>query len=281
MSQIVKKASRRNAAQQTLSIIESGKYQSESGTQHNISSAVQSAVTNATHISSSESDAWLVNGDKPNRFPTNTKFTFANESTITAARRLLQNSECVAVLNFASAKNPEGGFLNGAIAQEEALAVSSALYPTLIKFQSQYYDFNRSLRSLFYSDNIIYSPSVPFFRDENLALVSPFHLSVVTCPAVNYGFVSAEDRSSVQGVMMRRIQKVLHTLYIHGQTHIVLGAYGCGVFRNPVPDVAKAFRTCLGKEGKFCDVFHHVHFAVLHRNEQTFLDPFKKIFADI
>jgi hypothetical protein len=48
------------------------------------------------------------------------------ESTLEAARRLGGDVAC---LVFASARNPGGGFLNGAQAQEESLARSSALYP--------------------------------------------------------------------------------------------------------------------------------------------------------
>lgn len=53
----------------------------------------------------------------------------------------------VALLNFASARNPGGGFLNGAKAQEEDLCRCSALYPTLIRHQ-EYYDANRNQSSL-------------------------------------------------------------------------------------------------------------------------------------
>ena len=41
----------------------------------------------------------------------------------------------IACLNFASAKNPGGGFLGGSLAQEESLSLCSTLYPTLIQFQ--------------------------------------------------------------------------------------------------------------------------------------------------
>jgi hypothetical protein len=41
-------------------------------------------------------------------------------------------------LNFASAKNPGGGFLSGAMAQEEAMAASSGLYSTQLPHETYY-----------------------------------------------------------------------------------------------------------------------------------------------
>ena len=50
-------------------------------------------------------------------------------STVDAVRKLaLEGRENIGVLNFASAKNPGGGFINGAMAQEESLAASGTLY---------------------------------------------------------------------------------------------------------------------------------------------------------
>ncbi|MFR3753045.1 MAG: TIGR02452 family protein [Enterocloster sp.] len=90
-----------------------------------------------------------------------------------------------AVLNFASAKNPGGGFINGAMAQEESLAASSCLYKTLTAHET-YYRMNRACSTMIYTDHAIFSPDVVFFRDGRFGLLrnlwkrlcSPFRLSI-------------------------------------------------------------------------------------------------------
>lgn len=60
-----------------------------------------------------------------------TTFEVCNDTSLRAAQRLVEQGLQVGVLNFASAKNPGGGFLSGARAQEESLARSSGLYTCL------------------------------------------------------------------------------------------------------------------------------------------------------
>lgn len=84
--------------------------------------------------------------------------TVTAEDSIGAARRLTAADRApVAVLNFASARNPGGGYLNGAQAQEEAVCRSSALYTCLLRAPG-YYDHHRTHRDAFYSDRVIHSP---------------------------------------------------------------------------------------------------------------------------
>jgi uncharacterized protein (TIGR02452 family) len=81
------------------------------------------------------------------------------EPTITATLRLSKNSQSkqCCLLNFASAKNPGGGFLGGSQAQEESLARSSGLYACLKG--NKMYSINKQLKSNgLYSDCLIYSP---------------------------------------------------------------------------------------------------------------------------
>ncbi|WP_164018876.1 TIGR02452 family protein [Pyxidicoccus trucidator] len=190
-----------------------------------------------------------------------------SEKTGAASRRLVEKegvTDAVA-LNFASAKNPGGGFLGGAKAQEEDLARCSALYACLLT-QREYYDANRAQHSPLYTDHLIYSPEVPFFRDEGLTLLEqPFSVSVITAPAPNAGAAAKNAPHllpQVPGVLQARALKVLQVAAHEGHRTLVLGAWGCGAFRNDPHDAAEAFAQALDA---FPGVFERVVFAVWER----------------
>ena len=184
------------------------------------------------------------------------------ESTIDALVRLAGRGH-VGCLNFASAKNPGGGFLGGAQAQEESLARSSALYPCLIT-QPAHYERNRANRSALYLDLAIYSPHVPFFRDDDGGwLARPVLASVITCAAPNAGALRKHgkyDAATIEATLLRRSELVLAIAAHHGIERLVLGAWGAGVFGNDPAMVARAFRTHL--TGAYAGVFDEVVFAI-------------------
>jgi uncharacterized protein (TIGR02452 family) len=191
------------------------------------------------------------------------------ETTAEAARRLAQRERVslVAALNFASAKNPGGGFLGGAKAQEEDLARCSSLYTCQLT-QPAYYEANRATRSMLYTDHLIYSPEVPFFRDERLELLSePFTVSILTSPAPNAGEAhSRGEGRHVRATLERRAAHVLRVAAHHRHRTLVLGAWGCGVFRNDPRDVADIFARLLSAE-PFTRVFARVVFAIYDRSK--------------
>ncbi|MER8069830.1 TIGR02452 family protein [Streptomyces sp. NPDC094034] len=207
------------------------------------------------------------------------------ESSLEAARRLTEaGSGPVAVLNFSSARNPGGGYLNGAQAQEEALCRASALYTTLLSVP-EFYAHHRADRSPFYTDRVIHSPGVPVFRDDRGRLLdTPYRVGFLTSPAPNAGVIARNAPAEVHRVpaaLARRAERVLETAAERGYRRLVLGAWGCGVFRNDPDQVARVFRALLTGGGRFTDHFDETVFAVLDRTPNgTTVGAFRRVFAD-
>lgn len=185
----------------------------------------------------------------------------------------------MAVLNFASARNPGGGYVRGAKAQEEALCRASALYETLLE-APEYYEIHRAGRSTFYTDRVIHSPGVPVFRDDRGELLdTPFRAGFLTSPAPNAGTIRRQEperAAEIPAALARRAERVLETATLHGYPRLVLGAWGCGVFQNDPTEVAEAFRALLA--GRFAGVFERVVFGVLDRNPGP-REAFERAFA--
>ncbi|MFI2204297.1 TIGR02452 family protein [Streptomyces sp. NPDC020192] len=209
-----------------------------------------------------------------------TVFEVTGESSLEAARRLA--GAPVAVLNFASARNPGGGYLNGAQAQEEALCRASALYTCLLTARA-FYDHHRADRDAFYTDRVIHSPAVPVFRDDRGRLLAePYRVGFLTAAAPNAGVVrrtAPERAAGLPGALAVRAERVLETAAAHGYRRLVLGAWGCGVFQNDPAQVATAFRQLLGPGSRFAHTFDHVVFGVLDRTPGTAVrEAFARVF---
>lgn len=211
-----------------------------------------------------------------------TYFEVKNTTTLNAVRQLVQEDlGKVVALNFASAKNPGGGFLGGSQAQEESLARASGLYPCLEQYMDSYYAINRSYNSCLYTDHLIYSPKVAVFRDdEDQFLDNYYQTSFITSPAVNAGAVHQNEKNNIQKIeskMLERIKQVLSVAVTHNYSVLVLGAWGCGVFKNNPQDIARYFRKHLKEEGLFENAFKRVVFAVLDTTkDERIITPFRK-----
>ncbi len=181
-----------------------------------------------------------------------------DETSLAAVHRLGGDVAC---LVFASARNPGGGFLNGAQAQEESLARASALYGSLTAAPA-FYAHHRGDSDLRYSDRVIHSPRVPVFRDDRGRwLDAPYPVTFLTAAAPNTGQIRRQQPASlasVPDVLRVRARRVLDIAAAHGERRLVLGAWGCGVFQNDPATVADAFAEAL----RGCRRFDEVTFAV-------------------
>ncbi|NVB81011.1 MAG: TIGR02452 family protein [Kofleriaceae bacterium] len=208
-----------------------------------------------------------------------TAIAVTSGTTIEALVRLAPKGGHLGCLNFASAKRPGGGFLGGAQAQEESLARASGLYACL-QTQPEYYTRNKDFRSPLYLDIVLYSPNVPFFRDDNGGwLDAPVLASVITAAAPNASALKEQhkfDAEDVAVVLRNRSELVLALAAHHEIDRLVLGAWGAGVFGNDPALVAKIFRDLLA--GKYAGTFTEVVFAVLGTRETS---ANHKAFADV
>lgn len=172
----------------------------------------------------------------------------------------------VAVLNFADALTPGGLVFEGVCTQEEDLCRCSNLYPCISqeKVFDDYYGYNRSLGNDIYSDRLIYSKDVLFFKDEDYWCI-PIRTKcdVITCPAP----VECSDKQ----VFVNRIKCILGSAYSKGVDHLILGKFGTGAFGNDPVLVATAFKEVLD-EYKLFDV---VYFPVFDDSESS--DIFEEV----
>lgn len=218
-----------------------------------------------------------------------------HQSNITVSKRrtfeaaiLLKNKyqeDKVCVLNFASASNPGGGVLNGSSAQEESLCRCSTLFPTLNApfVYEKFYCANRAKRDPLHNDACIYTPNVIVFKSDDdeydqLPQDKWRKIDVISCSAPNL----IERRRSIKSpdcvdhvlvgdntladIQLKRTKHILHIAACNGVDHLVLGAFGCGAFRNNPEIVARAFDKNLKEYSKY---FKTIEFAIFCRPYKT------------
>ena len=254
------RAQRREMAEETMEILRNQHYTSSTaGFEVDICEPLRAAIQGTVTYDPMES-AELVEKMPVRRYVTT--FEVALEKTLTACARHSQDP-FTAALNFASAKNPGGGFLNGSLAQEEELATASGLFVCIR--ESRMYEANRKnpQRGL-YQHYLIFSPDVPVLRDDDgLLLDVPYTVNILTVPAVNVGAArnNGVDETVIAETMQDRINRMLGVALSHNIQTLILGAWGCGVFRGDVEQVASMFSEAL--HFKYRNQFRKVIFCAL------------------
>lgn len=254
-------------AKETLNVLKQKQYRSKSGNIVDISNELDAAVQGTVYYP----------GPMPDKdyIPCKPTIEVVNETTAQAAARLIDKGKTDAVaLNFASARSVGGGFLAGAVAQEEDLCRCSGLY-ACTKNKPLFYNANIMCSHSLYTDGIIYSPKVPFFRDEHcLFLEKPFLLSIISAPAPNNRSDQEHDDEEVYATLHYRASKILQVAKQHNHKTIILGAWGCGAFGNNPDIVANIFMDVL----KDIPAFEYVCFAVYdNRDGLPLYTTFKQV----
>lgn len=200
-----------------------------------------------------------------------TSFSVVNEDCLVEARRLKEMVYNVAVLNMASRQNPGGGVLSGAGAQEENLFRRSNLFQSLYQFApyARLYGLSRASKQYPLDRNYggIYSPDVFIFRGSEAEgyplLKEPYLTSITSVAAINRPELTDEIKivDFLVPAMKSKIRTILRIGIENRHDTLVLGAFGCGAFRNHPQHVAQLFHEVL-LELEFRNRFRHI-FAIL------------------
>ena len=183
------------------------------------------------------------------------------------------------------------GYDQGYAAQEESLCHSSNLSLSLYQYADPkrlkcVRDSGVPLKRVGYPLDMnyggIYTPNVTFFRRGRSACFAMrdhvFHCDVMTVAALSFNgrtqfagvtetvFRSASGGFTPEGeaIMLNKIRTIFRMGVEHGKDALVLGAFGCGAYDLPVPDVVRLFRTVMD-EPEFAHKFRLITFAILER----------------
>ena len=190
------------------------------------------------------------------------------------------------VLNFASASNPGGGVVNGSSAQEESLCRCSTLYFNLNtnEMWNGFYSPHRAARDPIHNDDAIYTPRVTVFKgDTAFPAMLPesewYEVDVISCAAPNLREHPSNQMNSGDGdqraqvapdelrrIHEKRLARILDVAVANGEEAVVLGAFGCGAFRNDPKVVAAAAAAVVPR---YRTRFKVIEFAVYCRADDT------------
>lgn len=198
-----------------------------------------------------EQKDYILSGKGVNDTILSFKFTNSIDACLELNKLGYKNICC---LNYASALNPGGGFLNGQDSQEESLARATSLYHSLLS-QPHLYVLNRKKKPNdgLYITGMIYSPEVYIVKNNNgKSLQEHVPISVITMAACNRRVTvrRSEWDSQVDEIMKARCRYVLMVAAAKKQEVVVIGLWGCGLFRNDPNKIIPNFKKVLEDELK-------------------------------
>ena len=246
-----------------------------------LSDATKKSVSGQRFIAESEK----IPGLNLNIYKKQTRIVVSRKRTYEAAA--YYKGQHVAVHNFASAVNPGGGVVYGASAQEECLCRCSNLYSCLNTpgMWGMFYTPHRAAKDPIHNDDIIYTPGIVVFKtDTDLPELMEqkdwYKADVITCAAPNLreipgNIYNCENGASAAGISNydlqiiheKRLRRILDSAVMNHADTVILGAFGCGAFRNDPHAVASAAANVLSD---YIYAFENIEFAVYCRPNDDF-----------
>lgn len=203
----------------------------------------------------------------------------------------------VAVLNMANRQTPGGGVYGGSGAQEEYCFRCSDYFRSLYQYSpfgamygvspvEEQYPMDRDFGGC-------YSPNVTIFRgleEEGYPfLETPWKMNFIAVAALNRPETVTTpegDRHLIRSLVepaKRKIRTIFNIAIENGVEVLVLGAMGCGAFRNPPEHIAALFKEILDEppyKGRFAKIVFAIkgdHNSMASRRYGSLVDTFSAI----
>lgn len=260
-------------------------------TNETLMESIQNSIANQKMIPESEelSSGSLKIYDTPAKVVVSKKRSFEAASAYQGKK--------VLVLNFASATNPGGGVERGASAQEECLCRCSGLFFCLKteEMHEKFYKPHRDAHDPIHNDDIIYTPKVTVFKTDTaepklMEEKDWYEVDVITCAAPNlrqrpsnaYNFGDGTDAVKLSdkellAIHEKRLRRILDVAALEKAEAVILGAFGCGAFRNDPEVVARAAKNVLAD---YLYAFQNIEYAVYCTpKDQTNFKTFERVLS--
>lgn len=210
--------------------------------------------------------------------------------TIDAAEEMCDRGLAPLILNMASSYKPGGGWHKGCLAQEEALFYRSTYCLSLDSWWKL--DEKRTWSYPLDDYACVYSPDVVIFRHgseynwelrkkKECTALSFLAVAAIRRPAVLFSSSSSSSclyaKDEDRKLMRDKIEGIFKAALEHKHETLVLGALGCGAYKNPPEEVARLFADALLK---YQSCFKEITFAILDGNRTTNLKTFQTIFFE-
>ena len=186
-----------------------------------------------------------------------TNYIVSGKRSLHAAKGYVGNYSKIAVLNFANSHSP-GGAPYSAGAQEESICRCSTLYPCIKALEHSFYKLHQEMFEshkidCMGNDDLIYTPDVVVFKSdlltdtrypELMAEDEWYKVDIITSAAPELMKMRSIPHN-YEDIIASRIKKILDVAKMNGVEVLILGAWGCGAFKNPTAVVASVFRRLL------------------------------------
>ncbi|KAF9700189.1 hypothetical protein EKO04_001860 [Ascochyta lentis] len=168
----------------------------------------------------------------------------AAQMILNSATKPVKKSLNVCILNMASPLRPGGGVLAGATSQEEFLCARTTLLPSLKESFYRLPEYG----GIFTSDVLVFrSPGSLGDNAAELGAGERYYVDVMSAGMLRFPDLEGEEdevkrlAKKDREIVERKMRAVLRIAEAKGVKRLVLGAWGCGAYGNPVADVASAW----------------------------------------